>query len=287
MVILRILLILSLLIAVLLSRADAQGYVDVLPDEVKQPFQDRYQRISDAVAKFHSNEWVGIYYRDVAITQSETLVWEPDLGFAAYSDTCSNGPRAWVNYGTVKFNNGVLTLSPQRDKTAKFVLNLPHTELTPIRWGEQHWLVPTAELTLFACTVNSRSGEEESVGYLKADDSDKHQSARPELPPQYEKLLGMPRIRAAVIDIGKNRDRWDFPITINAGKNKGVIEGMSFWLVGQKGIDVEVYVDEVRERVSIVSPAQIGGSADYGKEIVPAVGWRFTSRFPWASSARR
>jgi len=70
-------------------------------------------------------------------------------------------------------------------------------------------------------------------------------------------------------------------MTIDAGRSSGVIEGMRFWLVGQKGIDFKIRVTEVGERTSV---ARLREWAQFApalqKEIVPAVGWRFTSRIP-------
>src|SRR5262249_6114160 len=139
-----------LVVLVLLSKAAAQGYVVVLPDEVKNPFQTRYQNISNALAEPTANEWSGNYFREMSTTWGESFIWEPKLGFAAFRDTCSNGPRAWVNYGAATFRDGMLILKPEREASAQFVLNLDANEFTPIKWGQQHWLVPTKSLAQFA-----------------------------------------------------------------------------------------------------------------------------------------
>jgi hypothetical protein len=272
---------LAILLLALLSNAAAQGYVDVLPDHVRKPFQIRYDAISKAVTVPVTIEWAGSYYRDLGATWGESIIWEPKLGFAAFRDTCSNGPRAWVNYGETTYRDGVLTLSPERESTAEFVLDLPSKEFMPIKWGEQHWLVPTAKLALFAYAINAHSGEEHEVAYLKSDDREKRQTSRPALPSQYQKLLGLRPINASIVEAGQSTDPyWKIPVTINAGKNKGVIEGMSFWLVGHKEIEVQVMVNEVREQTSLMRIVSEGRSGHYEKDIVPSVGWRFTSRMP-------
>jgi hypothetical protein len=270
---------LTILIFLLLSQAAAQGYVVILPDEVKNPFQARYQRISEELRKPASNVWAGSYYRDPGETWDEELVWEPTTGFAAYRETCSNGPRAWVNYGSATYRDGVLTLSSERNDTAEFLLKFSENELTPISWGKQHWLVPTKDLALFAYAINARSGEEYSIGYLKFADREKSRPRRPALPAKYLRLLGIPPIKASVVEIGKGATKWYPSMTISAGKDKGVIEGMSFWLVGRKGIGAEVIVTEVHDRTSIV---QITGieSGDAEDDTIPTLRWRFTSRMP-------
>ena len=277
----RSLLYIQLLVFALSLNGAAQGYVDILPDEVKNPFYERHERISKELVNPPANEWVGRYGREIGPTWSEVFIWEPQAGFAAFRDTCSNGPRAWVNHGDVRFRDGVLTISPARAKDEQFVLAFPFTEYTPIKWGQQHWLVPTDQLTLFAYAVNSRSGDAYEIGYLKVDDGENRQTKHPNLPQQYLPLLSLPPIRTKVVAIGEKTDKWFPQMVIDAGKDKGVIEEMSFWLLGHKGIQVKITVNEVRERTSIVSVTSWGLTQAFDREIKPALGWRFTSRLPY------
>lgn len=257
----------------------AQGYVDILPDEVKTPFIERYGLIAKELEKTVENEWAGTYSRYVAPTWSDYLFWSTKNGFAAFRDTCSNGPRAWVNYGTASFRDGLLVVVPERGDTAEFVLKLPETEYTPIKWGKQHWLIPTDKLTLFAYAVNSGSPDEYGRFYSKINEPENDGKVRPELPLQYKRLLGLPPIKAKVTEIGRQAEVWDKELTIDAGKNKGVIEGMGFWLIGVKNIDVKVVVEEVRDQTSRVRIASVGIWGDKQIEVVPKRGWRFASRY--------
>lgn len=270
-----------LLILGFVAGAMAQGYVEILPDEVKNPFFERQKSIINELSTVQASEWAGTYSRDVGHTWSEVLAWDPRNGFAAFRDTCSNGPRAWVNYGGASFRDGVILFSPERNKEDAFVLELPAKEFTPVRWGEEHWLVPSDKLALFAYAVNSRSGDPYKIAYLKSDDMEKSRTGRPELPAPYKRLLGLPSIKTRVVGITARTDDWYPPMTIDAGKDKGVIEGMSFWLVGHRGITVTITVTEVRDRASVVEVTEWGKhGSGLEKEIVPALGWRFTSRMP-------
>jgi hypothetical protein len=270
----------SFAVFALLSNASAQGYIDIIPDEVKNPFYERHESITKELSKPQANEWVGTYSREPSPTWSEGFVWGPRSGFAAFRDTCSNGPRAWVNYGMASFHDGVLAITPERDSKAEYVLDYKSREFTPVKWGEQHWLVATDELALFAYTVNSRSQEEYALFYLKVDDAQKRRIGRPTLPPQYRRLLGLLPIKATVVEFVDKTEKWYPRMVIDAGKNKGVIEEMSFWLVGQRGINFQITVSEVGERTSVVRVTLAGRTGDFEKEITPAVGWRFTSRVP-------
>lgn len=257
----------------------AQGYIDILPDEVKNPFIKRHDLISKELEKPVGSEWAGRYSRYIGETWSEFFVWSPENGFAAFRDTCSNGPRAWVNYGTATFRDGLFIISPERDETAEYVLNLPGREFVPVKWGKQHWLIPRDKLALFAYTINSRSPDDYGSFYSKIDDPENDPKALPELPLQYKRLLGLPPIKAKVIKIGPKQDKWYPDLTINAGKNKGVIEGMRFWLTGVKDIDVKVLVNEVRDLTSTATIIGVGIRGEKIVEIVPKQGWLFTSRY--------
>jgi hypothetical protein len=271
----------SLLVPMFSVTAFAQGYVVMLPDEIKNPFFERHKTITDQLAKGPANEWAGVYYREIGMTWSEGLFWDPRTGFAAFRDTCSNGPRAWVNYGQASFSDGMLLFSPERKKGDEFLLELPSTKFTPIRWGTQHWLVPSERLALFAYAVNSRSGDPYTVAYLKFEDSEKQQGRHPDLPTEYRRLLSLPPIKARIVEIAAKDGNWYPAMTIDAGKGKGVIEGMSFWLVGQKHVTFTIEVTEVRERTSVVFVTEAGHTAAFDNDIIPAIGWRFTSRYPY------
>src|SRR5687768_15154967 len=92
----------------------AQGYVDILPDEVTKPYYSRRDAILTDAKTGTLDEWAGWYSIDVGETWSQQLLWSPNVGFAAFRDTCSNGPRAWVNHGKVSFDGQSLALLPDR-----------------------------------------------------------------------------------------------------------------------------------------------------------------------------
>ena len=261
------------------SNICAQGYVDFLPDNVKNPFIERRDLITKELEKPIKNEWAGVYSRYVGETWSEWLALAPQNGFAAFRDTCSYGPRAWVNYGSVDFRDGLLTINSDRGESADFVLDLPGKAFMPIKWGEQHWPIPTDKLDLFAYAINSRAAEEYEAFYIKGEDIQKPQKGQPDLPPQYKRLLGMAPIRAKVIKIGVGPEKWYPEMTLDVGKREGVIVGMSFWLSGMKGITVKTRATEVEARTSTVEVIEVGFEPGADQNIEPKPGWRFTSRY--------
>ena len=255
--------------------ATAQGYVDILPDEIKNPFIERYKSLLDRQTATTQDEWAGAYTQYAGETWSDVLVLDPTKEFAAFRDTCSYGPRAWVNFGAASFAEGILRLTPERKNGDEFVYDFPSTEFTAVRWGGERWLVPSDKLTLFAYAVNSRSAYPHEIGYLK----DGLRKGRPQLPPAYMRYLKARPVSTRIIEISAKTEDWFPRMTIDVGSNRGVIEGMRFWLTGQKGVDMTIDVEEVRKQTSIV---RVTSSGQYGpalmKEIIPAVGWRFKNR---------
>jgi hypothetical protein len=273
-------------------QTNAQGYVDILPDEIQQPFRERYTRLTAAIRGSQSNEWAGSYSRYVGETWSDVLIWAPDEGFAAFRDTCSYGPRAWVNYGSAKFHNGLLILNSEQSYKGEHSLRVKQ-EFTPVKWGNQHWLIPTDDLELFAYAVNSGSWEDYGafyVKYTKDDEPEKERRGQPEIPKQFRHILSRKRLNARLLEVGEKPKEWYGDVTIDVGRNKGVIVGMSFWLTGVKNTNVKLSVVKVDEKTAVAKVVGVGYSYEYDDEgnskgsdpeFVPKPGLKFTSRSPY------
>ncbi len=268
-------------------QGNAQGYVNILPNEIQQPFRERYTRVTEGIRGSRSNEWAGSYSRYVGETWSDILIWTPDDGFAAYRDTCSNGPRAWVNFGSAKFQKGLLILSSEQSYKDEHSLAVEH-EFTPVKWGHQHWLIPTDELELFAYAVNSGSWEDYGAFYLKDNEVEKEPKGQPEIPSTFKHILSRKPLKVKLLEAGMKPESWYGDITIDAGKNKGVIVGMSFWLTGVKNTHVKISVVEVSENTAVAKVVGVGYSYEYHDngnpkgtepmEFKATPGLRFTSR---------
>ena len=253
------------LVAVCVAHVNAQGYVDILPDEIKAPFSERYTRITSEIQRTTSDEWAGAYSRYVGETWSDVLVWTPELGFAAYRDTCSNGPRAWVNFGSARFENGLLFLTSEQTFTGEHVLAIKR-EYTPVKWGHQRWLIPTDELELFAYAVNSGSSDDYYRFYSKSDGNADKPKGQPELPSQFKHILNRKPVKARIVQIGEKPEKWYPDVSIDAGKDKGVIVGMSFWLTGVKNTELKISVASVSEKTAVAKVVAISHRYDYDDE---------------------
>jgi hypothetical protein len=236
--------------------------------------------VENDLANIKNDEWAGLYRSELSNTMWEYLEWSPTAGFAVGRETCSSGPRAWVNYGSVAFADDILRLSPERHSESSNTLTLEAKDFRTVKWGQQHWLVPIDQLALFAWAVKSRSGAEYELFYIKSEDRDKPRRGLPDLPPEYKRMLTGRPIRATVVGIGKPEDKWYAPMTINAGRKQGVIEGMYFWLLGGKGAFMQVYVTGVGERTATVKVLVIGSSGVDGREITPKPGLQLINWMP-------
>ncbi len=279
----------SALLGVLISAQMivAQGYVDILPDEIQRPFRERFTKLTEEIRAPNSNEWAGSYSRYVGETWSDILVWTPKGGFAAFRDTCSNGPRAWVNFGSAKFNNGLVIFDSEQSHKGEYSL-IVKREFTPVKWGHQRWLIPTDEMELFAYAVISGSWEDYGAYYVRRDEHDKDPQGYPEIPRQFQHIFDRKPLKVKLLSAGEKTEKWFSNVTIDAGKNRGVIVGMSFWLTDVKNTNVKISVVEVNENTAVAKVVGVGYSYHYNddgnlkspepEEFKPKPGLKFTSR---------
>jgi hypothetical protein len=159
-----------------------------------------------------------------------------------------------------------------------------------VNWGQQRWLIPTDDLELFAYAVNSGSWEDYGRFYLKNDGKDKDPKGQPEIPSQFKHILNRRPLKAKLMAVGEKPENWYGDVTIDAGKNKGVIAGMSFWLTGVN-TNVKISVIKANEKNAVAKVVSVGYSYEYDDngnsngsdagEFDPKPGLMFTSRSPY------
>lgn len=262
----------------------AQGYVDFLPEEVKNPFKEKWDRIG-ADTPGSGDEWEGEYSRDIGATYMHLLRWNKQDGFAALQDTCSNGPRVWVNTGEVSVTpDGSVMFIPARNDAGKFTLKTPLGEYRRVKWGEQHWLIPKSGLRRFIYAVISGSSADLDDYYVRIADKEKARTGLPDLPKEMMSLFKMAPIEVAVVGVGDGEYPWERQITIDAGAEKDVVEGMTFFLVGEKNVMVTATVSEVSKNTSVLRLGEVAFSYEFNDDtdhsFEPKPGLKFSSRMP-------
>ena len=248
--------------------------------EIKSSVEDRWQQIRQELSEQPGNEWSGEYRAQVDLLTVAVFVWSPINGFIVHRGNDFHPGVEMVNYGKVNFVGNLLTLSPEYLEKDQHTYVTP-ASFVPVRWGLQHWLIPSNELVLFSYAVNSGAFEEVETYFVKSEDIQKSHNGLPDIPKEYRKYLNTKPINAKVLAIKDEGNNWSSTsLTLNVGKNEGVITGMKFYLIKVKNVLTKLEVTDVAEKTSTGRIISIGTSGSFDKEINPTVGWRFSSKQP-------
>ena len=213
------------------------------------------------------NEWEGIFFRGIGDdTGFSQLRFESKSGFLNfYVYTCLPELR-YINYGkiinlpdSIQFLPEFAENSPRKVVAVKYV---------KIKWADRHYLVEESSLSAFA---------EQAVGiYVEPDeatdedfqkwanfwvkgDFEKSLTGLPEFPVSYKRFQRSV-IEVKILSVGKRKiekevtagnrmymaDSAVYPVTLNAGKNKGIKEGMKFFTLGEE----EIFITKVNQNTS-------------------------------------
>lgn len=249
-------------------------------NEIKLKFEKRQKQIIQELSNLRDDEWAGGYWAQESSIDGSLFYWAPTNGFTVRRGNDFHRGIEQVNYGSVNFNGKILTVSPEYNEKSKHSYPIS-TSFIPIRWGQQHWLIPSDKLILFLYAVNSGDYDEIYSFFLKENDEKKLNEGLPDVPKEYRKYLKIKPIKAKVSKVKINNSAYfDYEFELNVGKFDGVIEGMKFYLVGVKNVHVWIKVVDVRKHTSTAQVISIGRSGGYENEIKPKIGWIFSSRFP-------
>ena len=146
-----------------------------------------------------------------------------------------------------------------------------------VRWDKQRFLIPPDELKQFAYAVHSQSEWELVRYFAKGRYNGTPRRGLPDLPSEYRVFAKMPPINARIIDVGPG-ENYQKSVTIDAGSNRRVIEGMSFYYVSKGGgSQFSIRITEVDEDSSRGEVSMIGGTDD---DVRITKGLRLSSRMP-------
>lgn len=235
-------------------------------DTVK--FREKLDLMKDA--KF-SDEWEGNYFSDLDQLGISSFRWDSNIGFVDfYIYTCFPELR-YLSYGKVTNASEFIQIMPE------FAENSPRksepVKYVKVKWSDRHYLVEESSLSAFAeksVGIYVETAETPDEGFQKWSsywvngDTEKELTGLPEFPPSYKKFQRLP-IETKIIAVGKRtiesekqfgdksymrhfQDNAVYPITIGAGKNKGVKAGMYFCIfeTGE-----EVFITEVNQNTAI------------------------------------
>ena len=251
-----------------------------LSKEQLATLQSRQALITGEASASTANEWAGSYFAEDSPTSGTRLDWAPANGFLVWWTSCSHGWRDVVNFGSVDFRDGVLRATPELSGNGRKVYELAG-ELIPVKWGNQHYLVPLDQLIAF-CYAARNAGRSLEIRefFLKESDREKRRFGLPAVPSQYRKYLVGPPIQATIVELKPRPEAWDKVFTLNVGRRAGVVAGMKFFAVTPRNVYMLVEVSEVGETSSEAYAITSGFKNHSGRSINPRVGWKLTSRAP-------
>ena len=250
-----------------------------LSPEQQATLRSRLESIIAEASKLPANEWVGSYGAMDSPTSGTGLDWAPANGFLVWWNSCSHGWSDRVNFGSVDFRDGVLRVTPELSKEGEKVY--PLTDLIPVKWGNQHYLIPFDRLIAFCYAVrNTGRSFEIQEFFLKESDRDKRRFGLPAVPAAYKKYLVSSLIQATVIDVKSGPQSWTMTLTLNTGRKAGVVPGMKFFAVSPRNVYMLVHVMSVGENSSDALVITSGFRNHSEREMRYRVGWKLTSRAP-------
>lgn len=252
---------------------------EAISEELAALVRNRWEAIRLEVSDLPDDEWAGEYRAFGGPTVSTHLAWSPASGFMVWWENCSRPHLARVNYGGAVFTNGSLELKPELPGGGPSSYPVG-PKFIPVRWGEQHFLIPPDRMVNFAYAVNSGSAEQVESFLSKVGDYEKSRKGLPDVPRAYRKHIGMKPIRAAISGFGPREGGWHPNVILNAGRAEGVVPEMTFYLSRPGNIYMKVVVTDVGERRSEAHVVMATFTDGREGAVNPKVGWRFTSRAP-------
>lgn len=250
-----------------------------LSPEQQATLRSRQNLIIAEASKSVGNEWVGSYGSADSPTSGVRLDWAPANGFLVWWTTCSHEFRDRINFGSVDFRDGVLRVTPELNREGEKVY--PLSDLIPVKWGNQHYLVPLDRLIAFCYAVRNvgRSYEIQEF-FMKESDRDERRFGLPAVPPAYKKYLISRPIQATIIEVKSGPQSWSKTLTLNMGRKAGVVSGMKFFAISPRNIYMLVEVINVRDDSSEAFVITSGFRNHSERGLKLRVGWKLTSRAP-------
>jgi hypothetical protein len=123
-----------------------------------------------------------------------------------------------------------------------------------VRWGKRHYLVAVNDAQYFCNAVNAGfepCHESSAFALLRSGDEKYLAPGRPELPPEFSKLVFTEPIEATVIEVEPTEqrpwrhgiDRWHTQVTLDIGSDRGAWIGMEMWLPDHPDAEYLTIVD--------------------------------------------
>jgi hypothetical protein len=232
-----------------------------------------------------AHDWAGDYCAGDLLGVNLSLTLAPRTGFVYEWHGCLGLYDR--NYGAVALEAGRVRLSPTfKDRKLDFVGIA--SELIPVPWQGRRYLIPVKEVIDFCnCVNNGHEPRTTAHGrfLLRRSDETKNVAGLPDLPPRYRDYLLAEPVDASVLAVGATTTRpsagelkyRDTPLTLDAGKNKGLKRGMTLVVTSPADWYESLRITEVGDDWAEGMMTQFGEDAP-----APQAGWRVSTGPRWA-----
>ena len=266
--------------AVSAGNLDEAKYTDTAEKTAHQ-LRDRILAAANALP---NHPWAGEYYCGDGLGVNVSLLLAPEAGFVFEWHGCLGLYDR--NYGAIAETNGRIHLSCTFKNERKGFQGFAE-EFIPVPWGERRYLIPADDMVGFCNKVNDGTEpRDDGHGFylLRAGDENKAVSGFPVLPDEYGRYLLTNPIVAEITDVLSATTRpsvceWRFKDTtviLNAGRNRGLLEGMELHVATPANLVESVVVTKVEETTAEAVMTQTGEDRRG-----PENGWQLSTRCPW------
>ncbi|MFH1038275.1 MAG: hypothetical protein V1789_06375 [PVC group bacterium] len=253
-------------------------------DEAENTAKVLREKIPAEIKTLGDHAWAGEYYHGDGRGVNVSLLLAPKSGYLFEWHGCLGLYDR--NYGAVSEANGRIRLDFTFENKREGFQGIAE-EFIPIPWGPRRYLVPADDVVGFCNDVNGGSEPREYAHgsyLLRAGDEKKNVFGFPSVPQKFQAYLLKRPIAAGIVAVGLPTTRpsvcdWNFkdiPVTLNVGKDHGLLPGMELHVVKPDNIVESVRITKVEDEKSEGVMTQIGM-----EEECPAVGWRLSTRFRW------
>jgi hypothetical protein len=248
------------------------------------------QQIQAEIGQLKDHEWAGEYREGDGLGVNISLIIAPKSGYLFEWHGCLGLYDR--NYGAVTNVNGRLRLSFTFENPQKGFHGIAE-EFIPVKWGRRSYLIPSDDVIGFCNAVNSASEPREAqLGryLLRQGDEKIKVSGEPTVPAEYRTYLLKSPVHAEIIKVGPPTTRpsvcdWKFkdtPVTLNAGKNSGLLPGMELDVIYPNFVVESVKIKSVRDNAAEGIMTQAGEES-----IGPKVGWKLSTLPRWREKPGR
>ena len=205
-------------------------------DRRDKKIKELSKKIQTEIQALTNHDWAGEYFLGNGLSGIQLLL-APESGYVLERNS-DIGPLG-CNFGIVSEKNGRICLSNNKIQTRQMFPGNAE-EFIPIKWGTRKYLIPADELVGFCNDINEGAEPRKwNTGqyFLRRGDAKKKVTGFPVVPKGFRTYLLERPIEAQIVAVDSPAPRardcedWKYPVTLNVGKNHGLLPGMKLYLL--------------------------------------------------------